>query len=118
MVSVASIWKERHRGPLGGPVGGASDFGSGHHLTVRGFEPRVGLCADSTLLRILSLPPFRSRVLSLNIQTNKLLKIKIKNVKKWGTWVARLVRHRSRGLRVVSSNPVLGSTLAWSLLKK
>ena len=23
------------------------DFGSGHNLTVRGFEPRVGLCADS-----------------------------------------------------------------------
>ena len=26
---------------------GASDFGSGHDLTVPGFEPRVGLCADS-----------------------------------------------------------------------
>ena len=25
----------------------ASDFGSGPHLTVREFEPRVGLCADS-----------------------------------------------------------------------
>ena len=23
------------------------DFGSGHDLTVHGFEPRVGLCADS-----------------------------------------------------------------------
>ena len=25
-----------------------SGFGSGHDLTVRGFEPRVGLCADSS----------------------------------------------------------------------
>ena len=35
-------------GRLGGPVGEASDFGSGRDLTVRGFEPRVGLCADSS----------------------------------------------------------------------
>ena len=27
---------------------GASDSGSGRELTVRGFEPRVGLCADSS----------------------------------------------------------------------
>ena len=48
-------------GHLGGSVCWASDFGSGHDLTVRGFEPRVGLCADSSepeacLLRILRLP--------------------------------------------------------------
>ena len=35
-------------GRLGGSVGWASDFGSGHDLTVREFEPRVGLCADSS----------------------------------------------------------------------
>ena len=35
-------------GRLGGSVGWASDFGSGHDLAVRGFEPRVGLCADSS----------------------------------------------------------------------
>ena len=35
-------------GRLGGSVGGASDFGSGHDLMVWGFEPRVGLCADSS----------------------------------------------------------------------
>ena len=35
-------------GRLGGSVGGASGFGSGHHLAVRGFEPRVGLRADSS----------------------------------------------------------------------
>ena len=28
---------------LGGSVGGASDFGSGHDLSVRGFEPCIGL---------------------------------------------------------------------------
>ena len=35
-------------GRLGASVGQASDFGSGHDLTVREFEPRVGLCADSS----------------------------------------------------------------------
>ena len=35
-------------GRLGGSIGWASDFGSGHDLTVREFEPRVGLCADSS----------------------------------------------------------------------
>ena len=35
-------------GRLGSSVGSASDFGSGHDLTVRGFEPHVGLCADSS----------------------------------------------------------------------
>ena len=34
-------------GRLGGSVGWASEFGSGHDLAVRGFEPRVGLCAQS-----------------------------------------------------------------------
>ena len=33
---------------LGGSVGGATDLGSGRDLAVRGFEPRVGLCADSS----------------------------------------------------------------------
>ena len=35
-------------GRLGGSVGWASDFGSGHDLTVREFEPHIGLCADSS----------------------------------------------------------------------
>ena len=34
-------------GSLGGLVSSASDFGQGHDLMVCGFEPRVGLCADS-----------------------------------------------------------------------
>ena len=33
-------------GRLGGSVSEASDFGLGHDLTVHGFEPRDGLCAD------------------------------------------------------------------------
>ena len=36
------------QGRLGGAVGEASDFSSGHDLAVRGFEPRVGLRADSS----------------------------------------------------------------------
>ena len=35
-------------GHLGGSVGRASSFGSGHDLAVREFEPRVGLCADGS----------------------------------------------------------------------
>ena len=37
-----------YSGRLGGSVGWASDFGSGHDLAVCEFEPRVGLCADSS----------------------------------------------------------------------
>ena len=35
-------------GRLGGSVGQASHFGSGHHVIVHEFEPRVGLCADTS----------------------------------------------------------------------
>ena len=35
-------------GRLGGSVGEASDFGSGHDLAVCELEPLVGLCADSS----------------------------------------------------------------------
>ena len=40
--------KALHSGRLGGSAGYASNFGSGHDLTVREFEPRGGLCADSS----------------------------------------------------------------------
>ena len=33
---------------LGGSVGWTSDFGSGHDLTVREFETRIGLCAHGS----------------------------------------------------------------------
>ena len=53
-------------------LGWASDFGSGHDLAVRGFEPRVGLCAASsepgarfTFCVSLSLCPSPAHTLSL-----------------------------------------------------
>ena len=53
-----------------------SDFGSGHDLTVHGFEPRIGLCADNaefawdSLSPSLSAPPSLS--ISLSISKQKL----------------------------------------------
>ena len=57
----------------------AFDVGSGHDLPVHGFEPRVGLWADRSLLGILSLslslslsaPPTLSFFLSLFLKINK-----------------------------------------------
>ena len=40
--------KKFGQGCLGGSVGWASDFSSSHDLAVHEFEPRVGLCADSS----------------------------------------------------------------------
>ena len=40
--------KKQKQGRLGGSVSWASNFGSGHDLAVRGFEPHVGLRADSS----------------------------------------------------------------------
>ena len=40
--------KKTGEGHLGGSVDQASDFGSGHDLTACGFEPHIGLCADSS----------------------------------------------------------------------
>ena len=41
--------KERKGGRLGGSVGWASNFSTGHGLTVCEFEPHVGLCANKQL---------------------------------------------------------------------
>ena len=56
--------KIRAQGCLGGSVCWASDFGSGHGLRAREFEPCVGLCADGlqtqgleTALDAVSPPP-------------------------------------------------------------
>ena len=61
-------------GRLGGAVGYASDFSSGHDLAVREFEPRVRLWADGsepgTCFRFcvsLSLCPSPVRALSLSV---------------------------------------------------
>ena len=36
------------KGRLGSLVGQVPDFGSGHDLMIRGFEPHIRLCADSS----------------------------------------------------------------------
>ena len=63
-------------GPPGGSVGEASDFDSGHDLTVPGFEPLVGLCAGSSepgacfgFCVSLSLCPSSARTLSLSFKS-------------------------------------------------
>ena len=77
-------------GAWGGSVGEASDFGSGHDLAVRGFEPRVRLDADSSepgacfrfcVSLSLSAPLLLTRALSLSLK-NKHLKLK-KNYSKY-----------------------------------
>ena len=71
--------KNETGGRLGGSVAYTSDFGPGHELTVRGFEPRVGLCADGpepgahfgfcvSLSLSLSLCPSPARALSLSLK--------------------------------------------------
>ena len=62
-------------GHLGGPVGYASDFGSGRDLVVCEFEAHVGLCADSSepgvcfrfCVSPLSAPPMLMLCLSLSL---------------------------------------------------
>ena len=71
--------KKKKEGNLGGSVGRASDFGSGHDLTVHEFEPRVGPCADSSepgacfgFCVFLSLCPSPTCAVSLSLsKTNK-----------------------------------------------
>ena len=65
----------RSQKSLGGSVGSASDFGLGHDLAVRGFEARVGLCADSSgpgacfgFWVSLSLRPSPTHTLSLSLK--------------------------------------------------
>ena len=73
-------------GYLGSLVGSASDFGSGHDLTVCGFEPHVRLCADSSepgarfrFCVSLSLCPSPAHALSLSVsKINKNIKKKKK----------------------------------------
>ena len=64
-------------GRLGGSVGWASDFGSGHDLAIRGFEPRASgsvLTAQSlepasdSVSPSLSAPPLLVLCLSLSLK--------------------------------------------------
>ena len=69
------IKRPRVTGVPGGSVSGAPDLGSRHHLTVREFEPRVGLCADSSepawTSPSLSLPDSHAPSLSLSLKIDK-----------------------------------------------
>ena len=64
------------QGLLGGSVGEVSNFGSGHDLTVRGFEPRIGLCADGSepgarFRFCVSLPLCPAHALSLSVSQKR-----------------------------------------------
>ena len=94
MKAVLPLWEQVNQvclkslpflGRLGGSVGSASDFGSRHDLTVRGFEPRVGLCADGSepgacfgfcAFLSLSLCPSPTCALSLSLSLSLSLKNK------------------------------------------
>ena len=73
--SLRSLFSIEHPlGCLGGSVGSASNFSSGHDLTVCEFEPRVGLYADSSepgaclgFCVSLSLCPSPAHALSLSL---------------------------------------------------
>ena len=75
--------KKKLKWCLGGSVSWVSDFGSGHDLIVRGFEPHIGLCADGSEPRVcfrfcvsLSLPlPCLCFVFLCLSKINKCLKI-------------------------------------------
>ena len=75
-------------GRLGGSVTWASNFSSGHDFTVRGFEPRIGFCADRSepgacfwfcvSLSLLSAPPLLTLSLSVS---QKQINVKKKEIK-------------------------------------
>ena len=81
-LSLFSVLKSVLLGCLGGSVSWASDFGSGHDLTVCEFKPHVGFCADSSepgacfgFSVSLSLCPSPAHSLSLSVsKINKTLK--------------------------------------------
>ena len=77
------IFRVSKVGHLGGSVGQVSDFGSGHDLTVHGFKPRGGLCADSSeagacfrfrVSNSLSAPPLLTHCLSLSLPLSNINK--------------------------------------------
>ena len=92
-------------------MGWASDFGSGHDLEVRGFEPRVGLCLQ---LRAWSLLWILCPPLSLLLPGLHSVPVSLsKRNKHWGAWgaqsVTRLTSAQVVISRSVSLSPVSGS---------
>ena len=80
--------KRNGQGHLDVSVGGASDFGSGHDLAAREFEPHIGLCVNSSepgacfrFCVSLSLCPSPAQSLSLSF-SKKEINIKKKKRKK------------------------------------
>ena len=74
------------QGHLSVSVGKASNFSSGHDLTVREFKPRVELCADSSepgacfrFCVSLSLCPSPAHALSLCLSVSLSLSVKNKH---------------------------------------
>ena len=91
---MSTVW-----GRMGGSVDYTSDFGSGHDLMVRGFEPHIGLCVggaepawDSLSSTRSLLPHLCSLSHSLSL---KISKLKIKDIKRStvGTSKAKRERH-------------------------
>ena len=87
--NMSGLNKNKTSWRVGGSVSWAPDLGSGHDLAVRGFEPHIGLCADSSEPRTcfrfcdslsLSAPPTPALCLSLKKKhkTNKKKKEKNK----------------------------------------
>ena len=76
MIIFKTWFKKKELGRLGGSVGWASDFSSGHDLTLHGFESHVRLCADSSrslfqiLCLLLSLP-LPTLMLSVSLSKNE-----------------------------------------------
>ena len=66
-------------GRLGGSVGYASNFGSGHDLTAREFEPRVGLCADGSAQSLEPVSDSVSPPLSLSLPLPHSHSVSLKN---------------------------------------
>ena len=116
--------KQRH---LGGSASEASAFGSGHGLTVRGFQPHVGLCADSSEPRacfrfcvsLSRLCPFPDRCLSLS-KINTILKKNTETGLETGPVKTDPVALSSEGAGVASTPRVHGEGWAlpgaWSIL--
>ena len=82
------VKRSQKLGCLHGSVGWASDFSSGHDLTVHEFEPYIGLCADSSepgasfgfcVSFPLPLPHSFSLSLSLSLSLARLLTLALKN---------------------------------------
>ena len=103
------------QGRLGGSVGWASNFSSGHDLAVCEFEPCVGLCADGSepgacfgfcvSLSLSAYPPAHTLGLSLSLK-NKINR---------GAWVAQSVGRPTWAQvmisRLMSLSPSLASVL-------